>query len=251
MSKPKSAVEGVYRQLREDLVSCRIRPGERLLTGPLRTRFEVSFTVVREALVRLAAEGFAVADPQRGFSAAPISIEDLLALTEARIGVEALCLEESIQRGDKAWEALVAQRRDEVLSVPVATSKAPDRVSSRFLEAHEAFHDSLVASCANPWLLRVRASLCVQSSRYLQICIPLGPALPDRERGYRDIADATIARDLDRAVALIADSFKRHTKDFTDALASSLGETQFLCDLEDSSEVYSGPAAQRLEAPAD
>ncbi|MDB5687322.1 MAG: hypothetical protein JWR77_1911 [Rhizorhabdus sp.] len=235
MPKPKRVGERVYRQLHDDLVSCRIRPGERLLTEPLCARFGVSFTVVREALARLAAEGFAVADPSRGFTAAEISVPDILALTDARIGVEMLCLRESLLLGDAEWQATVAARRDAVLATPVADTAQPLRISQTFLEAHDAFHDALVAGCTNGWLHRVRSLLQSQSSRYRQICIPLEPSLPSRERGYREIAAAALGRDFTKASALITERFRRNTADFVQAIEATIGDpARFWCDIEDA-----------------
>jgi len=233
MQKTKSAGRDVYRQLRDDLALCRIRPGERLLTGPLRERFGVSFTVIREALARLAAEGFAVADPKKGYTAAEISVEDILSLTEARIGVEILCLRESILLGDALWQDIIVQRRDQILAIPVSSPSQPCRINEEFMEAHDRFHDSLVAACANPWLLRVREMLHNQSSRYRQICIPLEPTLPNGERGYREIAAAVLARDHGKAASLISGRFRRNTADFVHALETSLGPTRFWCNVDD------------------
>lgn len=240
----RSASEFVYRALRDDLALCLIRPGERLLTEPLRARFGVSFTVVREALTRLAAEGFCVADPQKGFTAAEISVEDILMLTEARIGVENLCLRESILLGDTEWQDEIARRRDEVLTLPVASESRPGRISQAFLEAHDHFHDSLVAACTNHWIMRARATLHHQSSRYRQICIPLEPVLPSRERGYREIAAAVIARDYNKASSLIANRFRRNTADFVHALETSLGATRFWCDVDSDAAAAEAASAE-------
>jgi|HubBroStandDraft_1064217.scaffolds.fasta_scaffold238151_1 DNA-binding GntR family transcriptional regulator len=52
-------------------------PSSKLRTLELSKRFAVSLSAVREALARLSADGLAVADPQRGLTAAPISAADL------------------------------------------------------------------------------------------------------------------------------------------------------------------------------
>ena len=48
---------------------------------------------------RLSAEGLVVAEPQRGFKVAPVSLEDLADLTKARIEIETLCITNSIEAG--------------------------------------------------------------------------------------------------------------------------------------------------------
>ena len=50
--------EIVYNKLREDIVYCRLRPGERLIEDELRKRYNVSRTPLREVLSQLRAENF-------------------------------------------------------------------------------------------------------------------------------------------------------------------------------------------------
>src|SRR5580704_6681604 len=97
--------QGAYEGLRADLLACRILPGKKLKIQELCTRFSVSLGAIREALSRLTSEGLVVAEPQRGFRAAPISPEDLSDLTRVRIEIEALCLRRAIAQGDVDWEA--------------------------------------------------------------------------------------------------------------------------------------------------
>ncbi len=69
----RSITEQIYQHLKADLISCKLRPGQRLRTNEISEQFKVSLSGVREALSRLSAEGLVDADPQRGFRAAPIS----------------------------------------------------------------------------------------------------------------------------------------------------------------------------------
>src|SRR6266702_6405429 len=92
--------QGAYEDLRADLLSCRIAPGSRLKVQELCDRLSVSLGAIREALSRLTSEGLVVAEPQRGFRAAPISAEDLLDLTKTRIQIDTICLKRAIACGD-------------------------------------------------------------------------------------------------------------------------------------------------------
>jgi DNA-binding GntR family transcriptional regulator len=66
----------------------------------LTERFEVSQSVVREALTRLTEQGLLVATPQRGFRVRDLSVEDIAELTETRVQVESLALRLAVERGD-------------------------------------------------------------------------------------------------------------------------------------------------------
>ena len=84
----RTLASAICMQLRADIVSCRIRPGEKLNISTISKRFGVSLAAVREALSRLMAAGLVVAEDQRGFRASPLSIPDLMDLTQTRIEIE-------------------------------------------------------------------------------------------------------------------------------------------------------------------
>jgi DNA-binding GntR family transcriptional regulator len=58
-------VQTVYDQLRRDIIDLRLAPGEPLDETRLSQRFGMSRTPVREALVRLAADGLVTTVPNR------------------------------------------------------------------------------------------------------------------------------------------------------------------------------------------
>lgn len=77
--------EFAYRTLRNAIMRCELRPGERLVIDELARRLEVSAIPVREAIQILQAEGLVVAVPHTGVSVAPVtpqSIQDVFALLE-------------------------------------------------------------------------------------------------------------------------------------------------------------------------
>ena len=93
--------------MRNEIVTCRLKPGEVLKFDTLRLAYGASFTTLREALTCLAAEGLVVAEEQRGFKVAPISLSDLIDLTRARILIEVDLIRRSIENGDDDWEIAV------------------------------------------------------------------------------------------------------------------------------------------------
>jgi DNA-binding GntR family transcriptional regulator len=226
MKPIRSITEQVYVVLRADLINCRIRPGAKLRTNELSKRFAVSLSSVREALARLSADGLAVADPQRGFTAAPISAADLSALTEAHIGIESLCIERSLMVGDAAWEKRLQQAFLALAAVPL-TQDGSHHLSVAFSAAHSDFEIALIAACDNPWLLRLRSALSVQAERYKRICLPVAAAEPDPMQMARSILRAALARYVASTVALVAESFRMNAARFVQALQDSSEEIQF------------------------
>ncbi len=200
-----SLTHAAYERLRADLLACRLRPGERLRINDLCAALSVSLSAVREALSRLTAEGLVVAEPQRGFRVAPISAAELKDLTATRITIETLCLRRAIEAGDVGWEERLVAAHHRLARTPERAEGDALRVSEAAAEAHAAFHRALVAGCDSAWLLRLRDLLYAQSERYRRLSIPLARAERDLAREHRELMEAALARDADRAVRLLAD----------------------------------------------
>src|SRR4051794_797200 len=149
--------QGAYEALRADLLACRIAPGSRLKIQDLCQQHDVSLGAIREALSRLTSEGLVVAEPQRGFRAAPISRADLEDLTMARIEVEGLCLTRAIAVGTVDWEARLVAAFHRLSRTPERVASDPARSADDWAEAHAGFHGALVDGADSPWLLRLHA----------------------------------------------------------------------------------------------
>src|SRR6202008_3424972 len=91
-SSPVTRGKEVYDVLRAELLNGVLCPGDKLRMVELASRFEVSQSVIREALTRLAEQGLVVATPQRGFRVRELSVEDIAGLTESRVAVESIAL---------------------------------------------------------------------------------------------------------------------------------------------------------------
>ena len=205
-----SLTHSAYEKLRADLLTGRLEPGERLKINDLCDALSVSLSAVREALSRLTSEGLVVTEPRRGFFAAPVSGPDLQDLTDARVEIEGLCLRQSIANGSIEWETAIVASYHQLSRTPEPKPNDPRRHnnSDAWAAAHATFHHALVGACRNVWLLRVRDMLYVQSERYRHLSEAFSDSARDVETEHRDIKDAVLARDADRACALMADHFR-------------------------------------------
>ncbi|MGB8039663.1 MAG: GntR family transcriptional regulator, partial [Pseudolabrys sp.] len=95
----------VFRQIRIDIVTCRLMPNERLRVESLRERYRVGGSPIREALMRLEVEGLVILEQNKGFRVSPASREHLLDLMKTRVEIEGLALRWSIENGGVDWEA--------------------------------------------------------------------------------------------------------------------------------------------------
>lgn len=199
-----SLTQAAYEKLRADLLACRFRPGERLRINDICKGSSFNLSAVREALSRLTAEGLVVAEPQRGFRAAPISDDDLRDLTAVRVEIEGSCLRRAIAVGDLTWESSIVAAYHRLARTPERATGDENRLEDEWSLAHAAFHEALVKACDSPWLLRLRGTLYAQGERYRRLSIPLSKEPRDLDREHRGIMEAVLARDPDEACLLMA-----------------------------------------------
>jgi GntR family carbon starvation induced transcriptional regulator len=195
--------EGVYQELRADILACRLRPGVKLQINVLAQDRELSLSGVREALSRLSAEGLVIAEPQRGFRVSPVSLEDLTDLTMTRVDIENLCLARSIEHGGVEWETAIVAAMHRLSRTPYWATGDDRRLSEEWAAAHNAFHEALVSASGSAHLARIRSSLYQQSERYRRLSVPVLATKRDVEAEHRAISEAALRRRTARARELM------------------------------------------------
>jgi GntR family carbon starvation induced transcriptional regulator len=207
----KTLAVDITHRLRQDIVGCRLKPGEALKFDALRSAFGASFTTLREALTSLSAEGLVIAEEQRGFRVAPVTTDDLIDVTGARILIEIELIRRSIAQGGDDWEIAV-------ISTLHRLGRIEERLSGRHTEdpdwkiAHRQFHEAVVSGGRSPTLLTIRASLFERAERYRNLSSMFRPQTRDKAGEHRAIMQAAIARDTEQAVSLI----ERHIRSTSD-----------------------------------
>lgn len=207
--------KSVYEQLRTDVLSGRLRPGEKLGAGALRKRFNTGSSPVREALNRLLSEGFVALEEQKGFRVAPVSRKELSELVTARCWIDGAAIRESVVRFETSWE------EDLILALhhlsKSVRSKNADADNAEWEARHKAFHMALVAGCGTHWIVRISEQLFDAAERYRLLGVDLVPERNELQE-HRAIVDACMARNSDAAVELL----KGHYGRTYDVIVSSL-----------------------------
>lgn len=204
----------VYDAIRSEILTGGVAPETKLKLAEYSQRYEVSLSVIREAMGRLAEQGLLQANPQRGFSTMPLSVSDLCQLTRARIVVETAALHDSIIQGDLSWEAGVVAAHHQLAATPMHHEDGT--VNPEFACVHRAFHVALLAGSGNAHLESIATSLRDRSEVYLHWSRYLGHDVGRDVAGeHRELAELTVARKIDRA----ADALGRHIQRTTDSLA--------------------------------
>lgn len=87
------AAADIYRQIKDMILSFALYPGTRVTENALANRFHVSRTPVREALQRLAAEGYVSIRSKQGCFVRDLDIEEINHYYEVRISLETHALD--------------------------------------------------------------------------------------------------------------------------------------------------------------
>jgi DNA-binding GntR family transcriptional regulator len=148
--------EGVYQILRSSIVEGDLAPGEHLAEQQLAAELGVSRTPVREALRRLALEGFVVMVPRRGAYVAGLSLKDMNDLFELRMALEGLAAYLAAQR---ITPAEITGLRQSICGLETAIV-AGDR--EQVIAADTSFHSVIYSSSRNRRLITIVGNLSDQ-----------------------------------------------------------------------------------------
>ncbi|MBH0238798.1 FCD domain-containing protein [Methylobrevis albus] len=202
----------VYARLRRDLIAGHLQPGERLRFRQLSAAYGIGIAPLREALSRLVSEHLVHFEGHRGYTVAPMSLEDLYDLCALRTELSCKALRQSIERGDADWEAeiLAALHRLERSAIPGSVTDR--KVADEWEQRHDRFHRSLIAACNSPWLLHFCDALSDHFQRYRRAVIVEISGSAEltakiREQ-HRSIAEAAVDRNAELATDILARHFQ-------------------------------------------
>ncbi len=143
----------VYEAIKERILDQAYAPGEKLNIDGLVREFEVSSTPIREALMRLAAEGLVHAEPFIGFATAPLPDRTYYNdVYRFRKVVEPWAAAEAAKRqpGPDSIKAL----REEVAIMMASEPSREYRSHRAFTEADDRFHRLLITAGGNQVALK-------------------------------------------------------------------------------------------------
>src|SRR3974390_110163 len=152
-AKSQTLNASVLAEMRADIIACRLMPNERLRVETLRERYGMGTSPIREALMRLEAEGLVELEQNKGFRVAEVSHDNLLDLMRTRIEIETIALRWSIEQGGVDWEAALVGAFHRLSRQTKIETPGADAISEVWSREHAAFHAALVGACGAPTLL--------------------------------------------------------------------------------------------------
>jgi len=155
-----------FERLRADIVSGSLAAETKLAMKDLAARYRVGVSPLREALHRLAGEGFVDFVGQRGFTVPPLSMSDLEDLIQLRTLVEEAAVRQAMKRGDDAWEAGIVSAFYRLERQIGRFGQGSDEAIQQFETVHRAFHVALYANVISPGLANMHGNLFDKAYRY-------------------------------------------------------------------------------------
>lgn len=188
-------VGSIYQQLRQDILALRLRSGEALDEGALAERFGCKRAAVREALVRLSADGWVELTADRGARIPRIDLAELPRFIEA------------IDLVSRAINRYAAERRGEGDLAAIENAarlfdvEADNGDPTALAEHNRNLHMAVAAAADNDYLHTTYRHLFDQGTRILHLAF--GRARADAQQQQHHLA--RVSADHAELVAAIRD----------------------------------------------
>jgi DNA-binding GntR family transcriptional regulator len=193
-----SATDRAYAHTKGRLLDGTYAGGTLITEGDVSAAVGVSRTPVREAFLRLQAEGLLRLYPKRGALVVPVSAAEVDDVMETRGLLERFAVEKVMASGAHAE---VGARLEDSLARQRSLRTSPDT----FTEADREFHGLLVAATGNQVLVDLYASLRDRQLRMGVTALAREPGRIDRIlEEHAEMAAAVGAGDREAAVACVA-----------------------------------------------
>lgn len=181
-------------RLRELIFSGQLGAGTDHLESELATRLGMSRTPVREALLRLEAQGLLDVRPRKGVRITPLSPRDMAEVYDVLTELESLAASNAATRGltDSDLETLAKSIADMDQALKTDDRKA-------WAAADDAFHTELVRLGGNNRVRRVVDMMSDQVRRARLVTLYMRPSPTKSNDDHREVMDAIRKGDADRA----------------------------------------------------
>jgi DNA-binding GntR family transcriptional regulator len=202
---PQASIgDNAYRRIRADIVFGRLQPGRKLKLDKLKADYGASVSTLREILNRLHSERLVVAEGQKGFEVAPVSIANLREVAALRQLLEGRALEQSFRAGDMEWEARVVAAHHRLSSMEERMAQGDRTGTEEWKQYDWQFHQALISACGSKMLIDTHAAVFDKYLRYQMIALSYRGDIAAREHAL--LLDCALKRDAAQA----CDVLRRH-----------------------------------------
>jgi DNA-binding GntR family transcriptional regulator len=200
------AADRAYLAIRELIVSLELPPGAVIDERELMERLGLGRTPVREALRQLAQEQLVEVFPRRGMFVTGVDVRDLARISEVRAALEP-------EAARLAAERATEEERDELAALGDQIKRGAD-----LMGLDERIHRTIYAAAHNHLLEKTLGEYYLLALRIWMIALDRDEALEDAVEAHRDLIQAIVVGNGDRAESLMQD----HVENFETAMRKVL-----------------------------
>ncbi|MFJ6280845.1 GntR family transcriptional regulator [Arthrobacter subterraneus] len=209
----KSLADVAYENIRDRLLTLKIRPGDLLNDDLLARDLGVGRTPVREALKRLELDRLVVSYPRRGTFATRVEVTDLAFISEIRTQLEPLAASRAARVATDA-----ARERLQAVMHAVETFDIASATAVETLQLDAQVHQGIYAAAANPHLEDVLIRYDNLATRIWCMVLDRLPDLSHHVHEHVDLLRAVIDGDEAKSAELA----RAHVIGFEHAIREAL-----------------------------
>lgn len=213
-----SLTQRIHLTLRRQIITGTLKPGQRLRERELADEMGVSRVPVREAIMLLVADGLAISQPRRMASVVELTLADVKEFFDVRLSLETqatrLAATRAAAGADTTALTVAIQRADEAL----------DRGEHELVgELNAQVHEEIVALAGNQLLAMLMRPIMGRERLIFHLRQGRDESMSCRE--HRDIHDAIVKGQVERAGALDYAHVERARQDTVGYLSTVLDNT--------------------------
>lgn len=219
LQQNRTLAEVVFDQLKFEVVTGRLKAGDRLIERDLTERFNVSRTPIRQALKQLVHSGLAVAIPYRGVIVRTLSYDYARDVYDIRLGLE----------GTAAYLAAERATEDDMRSIKSIwrdiDQAVKDGARDNVLVLNSQFHSAIARATDNELLVTRVDEL------WISINLARAAAWKDNSRSgssndeHKDILEAVLERNPEQARLAMETHIRASWRLVDTELSQKLAET--------------------------
>ncbi|MFJ3520907.1 GntR family transcriptional regulator [Pseudomonas sp. NPDC090203] len=196
--RPDNMVEGIYRQLKDDIFEFRLMPGDRFSESEVAERVQASRTPVRQALYRLEREGYLLVHFRSGWQVRAFDFNYFEELYDVRIVLETAALARLGQMDLQANEQIEILRETWQVS---ESERLQDAAQVSALD--ERFHCALVEAAGNAEMARMHLEITEKIRIIRRLDFTQGPRIEATYVEHGQILQALLERRVELAQQLL------------------------------------------------
>jgi len=224
---PRTISEFIYSSLKEEIMSNELKANQRINDNEIAARYHVSRTPIREAVLRLATEGFVRIDSYRRAIIKELSFEELKEIMEVLGALDRLAISlaiDNITQKEIHWLEKITNKMEKYCS---------QKTAEKYMRLNEEYHQVLWKSVRNKFLMEIIKLVREKRERYsyARLSIYKNPLYLEKSmKHHHELMEAIKTRNKERLMELAVEHrnillesgvYNEHIKDFIEAKVQS------------------------------